>query len=72
MSSFADAMKAVREVLLMQTQIERLDKQSELQGEDLRGVKQNVIDIDKRVVRIETMIEMSAQRGTQPPLIEGN
>ena len=36
------------------------------------GLNAYAVAIDKRVVRIETMIEMTASRGSEPPLIGGN
>lgn len=70
MSALGDAMKAVKDVILMQASIERLGEDFERLGKDVRGVKQAFIDLDKRVVRIETMIEMS-DGGRSQPRIEG-
>jgi hypothetical protein len=39
--------------------------------DDLAGMKEFSHALDRRVVRIETMIEM-ASRGLHPPYIEGN
>lgn len=69
MSTIGDILKSVREVLLLQSQVERLEEQIGGQNDELRQIARDMIGLDKRVVRIETMIEMSA-RGGQPPRIE--
>ena len=72
MSAIGDALAALKSVVLMQ---ERLDAMRAEQGrisDDIRGLNSYAQAIDKRVVRIETMIEMTAARGPQAPLIGGN
>ena len=72
MSAIGDALAALKSVVLMQ---ERLDVMRTEQGriaEDVRGLKDYIVSVDRRLVRIETMIEMTAPRGPQPPQIEGN
>jgi septal ring factor EnvC (AmiA/AmiB activator) len=71
MSAVGDILKSVREVLLLQSQVERLEQQIDNQNDELRNVARDLIALDKRVVRIETMIELSAGRGSPPPRIEG-
>lgn len=69
MSTVGDILKSVREVLLLQSQVERLEEQIDEQNDELRRVSRDIIALDKRVVRIETMIEMSQRN--PPPRIEG-
>jgi hypothetical protein len=69
MSAIRDALSALKNVILMQ---ERLDVMRAEQGrisEDVRGLNNYILSVDKRVVRIETMIEMSS-RGSSTPRIE--
>jgi len=70
MSTLSDALAALKNVVLMQ---ERLDEMRKDLG-DLSGkvdrLNDAVVDIDKRVVRIETMVEMST-RGRGQDRIEG-
>ncbi len=71
MSAISEALAAVKSVVLMQ---ERLDVMRVEQGrvaEDMRGLNAYIVSVDKRVVRIEAMIEMST-RGDNAPRIEGN
>ncbi len=70
MSALSDALKGIRQVLLLQDQVGRLEAIAEKQSLAVGKLADDLIGIDKRVVRIETMIEMSG-RGFQPPRIEG-
>ncbi|BBB11863.1 hypothetical protein [Sphingopyxis sp. FD7] len=70
MSTVSDILKSIREVLLLQSQVERLEEQIDEQINELKQVSRDIIALDKRVVRIETMIEMSGRGGGQPR-IEG-
>lgn len=68
MSSLGDAFAALRNVLLMQSDLERIEEQMGKLAEDMRGLRDYSVTIDKRVVRLETMVEMTAARAsrTQP------
>ena len=72
MSGLGDALNGIKRLLLLQEDVRRLEKAGERQGDALKALTVEHIALDKRVVRIETMIEISAPRGTQPPMIEGN
>lgn len=71
MSTFSDALKALRKVILIEESMSRL--QSDMAGlaQDVRRTRDYAAEIDKRVVRIETMIEMST-RSSSNPRIEGS
>ncbi|HEX8388196.1 MAG TPA: hypothetical protein VF636_04185 [Sphingomonas sp.] len=56
--------------MLMQERIDALRTDVAKQARDLETLTGKVFEIDKRVVRIETMIEMSARAAGQPR-IEG-
>ncbi len=71
MSAVGDILKSVREVLLLQSQVERLEEQIDEQNDELKLMSRDLIGVDKRLVRIETMIEMAGSRVGQPPRIEG-
>jgi hypothetical protein len=70
MSALSDALKGIKQVLNLQLQVERLEKTSHQQAGDLRKLADGVAGLDKRLVRIETMIEMAA-RLSPPPQITG-
>ena len=67
MSTLGEALKGVKQLLLIQKQVEDLEHASEVQATALRDLAKDVIAIDKRVVRIETMIEMSGRSGPGQP-----
>lgn len=71
MSALSDALKGIRQVLLLQEQVQRLEQMTERQGQAINRLADDLIVIDKRVVRIETMIEMTAGRTAVQPRIEG-
>lgn len=71
MSAMGNAFEALKNVMLMQERIEGIKNDMSRSSDDLRTLTEKVFDLDKRVVRIETMIEMTVSRGGQPPRIEG-
>jgi hypothetical protein len=71
-SAFGDAIKALKDVVLMQERIRVLQEDVATLTASVDGLNDYALSIDKRVVRIETMIEMTTGRSAPPPTIEGN
>ncbi len=71
MSSLSDAMAALKNVIRMQERLQVLQKEIEQIAGDVTGLNEYCISLDKRVVRIETMIEMTARAAPQQSRIEG-
>ena len=73
MSTLGDALKGLKQVLLLQEQVGHLERGAERQRDEIKALGRDLIGIDKRVVRIETMIEFATARGAPPanPAIEG-
>jgi archaellum component FlaC len=69
-SSLGDALEAIRNVVLMQERLEVLNRKVDRMADDMKGLGDYAGALDKRVIRIETMIEMT-QRSVQTPRIEG-
>ncbi len=70
MSGVGEAFLALKNVMLLHDRVETLQKELERLAIEQREVNASVTDIDKRVVRIEALIEFS--RGASPtPRIEG-
>ena len=63
MSTLTEALKGIKQLMLLQKQVEDLERGAEGQAAALRDLARDVIAIDKRVVRIETMVEVAATRG---------
>ncbi len=70
MSSLGDALEAIRNVVLMQERLQVLNRKVDRMADDMKGLSDYAAALDKRVIRIETMIEMT-QRNAQTPRIEG-
>ena len=69
MSTVADALAALKNVVLMQERLDVMRREvSELHG-GVDKVNDRLVDLDRRVVRIETMIEMS-RSGSVPRLAQ--
>lgn len=66
MSALGDAVGAIKSVLLMQTNLERLERVVERQDQDIGGLREAMTLMNNRLIRIETMIEMSTRASQQP------
>ncbi|MEN2787335.1 hypothetical protein ACFOKI_04090 [Sphingomonas qilianensis] len=71
MSAFGDAMIGLKNVMLMQERIDGLRGDMSRIADDLRAVTGKVQGLNERVIRIETMIDMSRASGGSVPRIEG-
>lgn len=70
MSAFSDALKALKKVVLIEEHITRLQQDLGGLADDIRRTRDYAAEIDKRVVRIETMIEMSSRQPSQKRIEE--
>ena len=70
MSTLGDALKALKTVLLIEENVSRLQQDVASLTDEVRRVRDYAGEIDKRVVRIETMIEMSTRQSRQPRIEE--
>lgn len=57
MSTLGDAFTALKNVILMQDKLERMQTRIESTAADLRGLRDYAVEIDRRVARIEGVIE---------------
>jgi hypothetical protein len=72
MSALGDAFAALKNVILLHERIEGVQKDVERLSGDLKDLNSYALAIDKRVVRIETMVEMTTgRRSPDVPRIEG-
>lgn len=70
MSTLGDALAALKNVVLMQERLSVMQQDMTRLTGLVDGLNDYVVAVDKRVVRIETMIEMSRGAGALPR-IEG-
>ena len=66
MSALGDALQGIKQVLLLQEQVRRLEQVGEKQSNALDRLSDDLIALDKRVIRIETMVEMTGRQAAQP------
>lgn len=66
MSTVRDILAGLKKVILLEENVSRLQGDVASLTSDVRRTRDYAAEIDKRVVRIETMIEMSG-RGTDQP-----
>ena len=72
MSAISDAMQAVKNVVLMQSDVARMQKEIAQVAADVRGLRDYAMSIDLRVVRLEALEEARGPiRAAQQPRIEG-
>ena len=65
MSALSDTLQGIKQVLLLQEQVRRLETAGERQSAALDRLADDLIALDKRVIRIETMIEMTTRQSNQ-------
>jgi hypothetical protein len=65
-SALGDAFAALKNVILMQDKLERMQRQIDSSAGDLRGLRDYAVEIDKRVARIEGVMEGVARASTAP------
>jgi uncharacterized coiled-coil protein SlyX len=71
-STIRDALEGVKAILLLQSDVQNLEKEVSRQRDAIDELGDDIVGLDKRIVRIETMIEMTTGRGMNPPAIETN
>ena len=57
MGLFADVGGALRNVVLMQANLERLERSAERQDRDIAGLRDVIAKVSERLVRVETIID---------------
>ena len=70
MSALADALTALKNVVLLQERLGAMRQDFDSLSSDVRGLKDYIVAVDKRLVRIEALAEVAKSRGG-PPRIEG-
>ena len=71
MSTFGDAYKAIESVILLRSRVENLERALDRVIDDVKQDGRDLLDHERRLIRIETMIEMSGRSGQSPiPRIE--
>ena len=66
MSALSDSFAALKNVILLQERLEGLQKDVERMTADLRDLNRYAVEIDKRVARIEGVMEGYQRASTAP------
>lgn len=70
MSTFGDALKGMRDLLLLQRDVRDLEQAVSGQREELEEMSDQIIDIDKRLYALERIIDLGARQTRQPRIEE--
>ena len=70
MSLISDAMKTIESVILLRSKVEQLDDELDKTNDEIRRVVGTIIQMDRRLVRVETIEEMRSKVNPLPR-IEG-
>ena len=70
MSTFGDALKGMRDLLLLQRDVRDLEQAVSNQREELEEMSDQIIDIDKRLYALERIIDLGARQVRQPRIEE--
>jgi hypothetical protein len=65
MSAIGDVLRAVKDVLLLQSQVERMDEEISGQNERIAKLVDTVTDLDKRLYAIERMMDLGVRQASQ-------
>jgi hypothetical protein len=69
-SFFGDALKTIESVVLLRSKVELLDKELEATNGEVREIVRLVLNLDRRIIRLETLEEVRS--GPRPlPKLEG-
>lgn len=64
MSFLNDAAGALKNVVLMQANLERLERGAERQSQDIAGLREAIARVSERLVRVETIIDEARAAGS--------
>ena len=70
MTALGDAFATIKNVMLLQERVEGVQRDVQRLNVDVRGLNDYIVAVDKRVIRIETMIEMNDRQAAQQPRIK--
>jgi hypothetical protein len=65
MSAIGDVLRAVKDVLLLQSQVERMDEEIFGQNERIAKLVDTVTDLDKRLYAMERMMDLGVRQASQ-------
>lgn len=70
MSSFGDAVRGIRDILLLQRDVHDLEKAVSGQRVEMDSMSSKIIDLDKRLYALERIIDLGARQSQQKRIEE--
>ncbi len=70
MSTFGDAVKSIRDILLLQRDVQDLERVVSGQRGEIGRLTDQVIDLDKRLYAIERIMDLGARQPQQKRIEE--
>ena len=70
MSTFGNAVKGIREILLLQRDVQDLERVVSGQCGEIDRLTDRVIDLDKRLYAVERIMELGARQSQQKRIEE--
>ena len=70
MSMFSNALTALKQVVLLQDRVERMEKRLDTLNDDVDGLADMSHDLDKRLYALERIIDLGAQQSRQKRIDE--
>lgn len=62
MSVFSNALSTLKQVLLLQDRVERMEKRLDTMSDDVDGLADMAHDLDKRLYALERIIDLGARQ----------
>ena len=69
MGLFNDVASALKNVVLMQSNLERLERTVERQDSDIAGLRDAIGRVSERVVRLETIVDIARTSAPRRPAL---
>ena len=66
MSALGEALKGIKELLLLQSQVQNLERAIENRSEAMKLLGRDLIDVDRPVARIEGVMEGASRASPAP------
>ena len=70
MNMLSNALTALKQVVLLQDRVERLEKRLDTMNDDIDGLTDMVHDLDKRLYALERIIDLGARQSHQKRIEE--
>ena len=70
MSTIGDLLKAVREVMLLQSHVERLTDEVAEHNHEMKDMSDQIVDLDKRLYAIERIMDLGVRQTQQKRIDE--